>query len=369
MSDDWEEEARDIAPGPEVTAELYTKWRDARRGTVPAERLTNPVWDWLIRSRIWPYGAATHFGLQATFPTSPRWCFSRYGMSKTELPDGRKLFVAGEHEDHYDPDFYIYNDVIVWNPDDTIEVYGYPVSVFSPTDSHSATLVGDDLFLLGNLGYPDDRRPGQTAAFKLNTRSLRIAPLRTHGEGPGWIHKHRAELTPEGILIRGGNVMTRQTMLENIDDWLLEIGSLTWRRLTDRQWPRIEFRRHDGSMNKLWEIRSVNQYQAFGETFQDSFEKGLASLAREGIVPDPALLADLYHPPLEHQTSQQIGKDHFNEHRIQIGEIAVRYEEDMDSIVATVEGKLSAAELQLLATDLQSKLARLEGRPYVFRMW
>ena len=43
----------------------------------------------------------------------PVWCFSRFGTSLTELPDGRFVQIGGEHEDFYDPDFCIYNDVTV----------------------------------------------------------------------------------------------------------------------------------------------------------------------------------------------------------------------------------------------------------------
>lgn len=369
MSDGPDQESVNTAPSPEITPALFAKWRDARRGAVPAERLTNPVWDWLIRTELWPYSAATYFGQESLLPASPRWCFSRYGMSQTELPDGRTIFVAGEHEDHYDPDFFIYNDVIVRNPDGTWEVFGYPVSELPPTDFHSATLVEDELFLIGNLGYPHERRRGETAALVLNLRTLRIAPLPTTGDCPGWIYKHQAELSGEAILIRGGEVETPLANLENIDDWRLDLQSLTWQRLTDRQWPRIEFRRHDGSMNQLWQIRSAIQNQSFGERFRESVQKDLAALAAEGIVPDSALLAELYHPPLDHQALPVRDDDRFNVQRIQVREVVVWYVEDLYSVMVKVEGKLPPAELNLLAQDLQQKLTRLENQPYVFKFW
>ena len=56
------------------------------------------------------------------------------GQSQTELPDGRLICVAGEHEDSYDPDFHIYNDVVVFDPSGEYEIYGYPQNVFPPTD-------------------------------------------------------------------------------------------------------------------------------------------------------------------------------------------------------------------------------------------
>jgi hypothetical protein len=41
---------------------------------------------------------------------------------------------GGEHEDFYDPDFCIYNDVFVHERDGSVAIYGYPESVFPPTD-------------------------------------------------------------------------------------------------------------------------------------------------------------------------------------------------------------------------------------------
>jgi hypothetical protein len=41
--------------------------------------------------------------------------------SLTLLPDGRAIQIGGEHEDYYDPDFCIYNDVFVHEPDRSID--------------------------------------------------------------------------------------------------------------------------------------------------------------------------------------------------------------------------------------------------------
>ena len=72
----------------------------------------------------------------------PVWCFDRFGQSMTILPDGRRIFIAGEHEDWYDPDFFIYNDVVVISTNGDIEhIFGYPIEVFPPTDFHAAAYV------------------------------------------------------------------------------------------------------------------------------------------------------------------------------------------------------------------------------------
>ena len=76
--------------------------------------------------------------------------------------------VAGEHEDGYDPDFCIYNDVIVHHPDGRLEIIGYPESLFPPTDFHTATLVGDRIIVIGSLGYQGSRVYGTTPVFALS---------------------------------------------------------------------------------------------------------------------------------------------------------------------------------------------------------
>src|SRR6185503_1846850 len=118
------------------------------------------------------------------------WSAMRFGQSITRLPDGRIVQVAGEHEDAYDEDFCIYNDVFVHEPGGAITLYGYPEDVFPPTDFHTATLVGDAIYLIGSLGYAGARRYGHTPVFRLDTRTFRIERLAPAGDPPGWIYGH-----------------------------------------------------------------------------------------------------------------------------------------------------------------------------------
>jgi hypothetical protein len=64
-----------------------------------------------------------------------------------------RFWSRGEHEDHYDPDFFIHNDVVVRTPDGEVAIYGYPTEVFLPTDFHTATLLPASIVLIGSLGY------------------------------------------------------------------------------------------------------------------------------------------------------------------------------------------------------------------------
>src|SRR5262245_7582722 len=115
-----------------ITSDLIRRFRNPMRGAVNPEVMTNPVWSWLIEHELGAYRANKAMSGPPSETAVPCWCFSRYGQSRTVLPDGRVVLIAGEHEDFYDPDFYIYNDVVVID-DKRIEIFGYPVESFPPT--------------------------------------------------------------------------------------------------------------------------------------------------------------------------------------------------------------------------------------------
>jgi len=168
--------------------------------------------------------------------TGPIWSFYRFGQSLTALPDGRFITIAGEHEDFYDPDFCIYNDVIVHDGVGNCVFYTYPRDAFQPTDFHSATLAGGSIFIIGNLGYPEDRKAGYTPVFKLDLSSMRFEQIETSGDMPGWIYRHTAVLAEENeIRISGGAVWTndggKNTHSDNNNVFVLPLDTLTWRRV------------------------------------------------------------------------------------------------------------------------------------------
>jgi hypothetical protein len=139
----------------------------------------------------------------------PLWSFRRHGQTQTTLPDGRMLFVAGEHEDAYDRATFSSTMMSwCWGQDGRIEIFAYPESIFPPTDFHSATLIGAEIIMIGSLGYPGQRRYGSTQVVRLDTKTLRVSMLNTTGEAPGWTHKHEAERSESnGVSISGGVVL------------------------------------------------------------------------------------------------------------------------------------------------------------------
>jgi hypothetical protein len=189
----------------------------------------------MIRAGVNAYRANQHFKGPSSFDAGPVWCAQRFGQSMTRLPDGRIVQIGGEHEDGYDPDFCIYNDVFVHAPDGSITIHGYPEDVFPPTDFHSATLVGDAIVIIGSLGYPEARKYGETPVYRLDTRSWRIERMATRGDAPGWLHRHRALLVaPTEIRVSGGQVLTleggKQKTTDNASVHVLDTRRWTWTR-------------------------------------------------------------------------------------------------------------------------------------------
>ncbi len=364
--DEWQED-EDVPPGPEVTPELFLEWRSPRFGRSNPERLDNPVWAWLVRARITAYWANKQFNGPSPFKAGPGWCFKRFGRSVTRLTDGRTVLIAGEHEDYYDPDFYIYNDVVVLRPDGEIEIFGYPREVFAPTDFHSATLVGDRIILIGSLGYPDDRKHGITPVVSLDLNTFAISPVETSGTPPGWIYEHSATLSKDGrsILIERGKIErgdSERSHVENIDDWRLHLDGWRWERLTERRWQRWEFRRKDRQGNSLWYIEQALWSRDIGR--EKDLQKEMEELTeRYGSAPDLDLAARLYQPEIPHETMPR-GEDEYNVVKIRIDGVIVRYVRGMYSIQMTVEGDLPRPTIDALTFDLLGKLSILENTPY-----
>lgn len=230
----------------EIGEALYHVQKEARRGQHNPERMDLAFWKLMVRNRWSAFRAKASFDTafqrdlaqldqaMAVQPaqggnhsadekisengedklppykeSDPVWSFDRFGTSCTRLPDRRTIYIGGEHEDWYDPDYYVYNDVIVIDSDLNIQIYGYPHTVFRPTDSHSATLVNDEsIYIIGNLGYFGIREPGVTPVYRLDCQSFQIETIATTGKNPGWIFRHTAEYVAahHAIKVTQGNV-------------------------------------------------------------------------------------------------------------------------------------------------------------------
>ncbi len=218
-----------------------------RFGTSHPERVDNPLWLQAIRGAWTGYALRQHLGhdfeesqLALDFSVlayrdatpGPFWSWDRFGRTSTKLPDGRIIHIAGEHEDYYDPDFCIYNDVVVEKPDGEFEIYLYPREAFPPTDFHSATLLDGQILLIGSLGYRDSRRPGETQVLKFDIATYRFEAIATSGDGPGWISRHQTERRDDGaLLVFGGSVHTSDDYQPNTDLYRLDLANMNWCRI------------------------------------------------------------------------------------------------------------------------------------------
>jgi ankyrin repeat protein len=209
-------------------------------GTANPQRMNFPFWKAMVASGGSAYQARARFE-QGRVGGEAVWCFNRFGKSINELPDGRIIEIAGEHEDYYDEDFCIYNDVIVHRDDGTFDIYGYPTAVFPPTDFHSAALVDKSIYIIGGLGYRGERKFGTTPVYRLDIDTLAIESVETSGVLPGWISGHKAKLVDSCIEVDAGKVCSfvggEERYEDNPNSFLLDLATGVWSRVLKTMQP------------------------------------------------------------------------------------------------------------------------------------
>jgi ankyrin repeat protein len=218
-----------------LDSQYYYADRYPRLGDRNPTVMASPFWREMVKFRSGAYAARTHYQDIDDLCGEAVWCFSRLGRSITRLPDGRIIEIAGEHEDYYDPDFHIYNDIVVYDGNGDFTIYGYPKDVFPPTDFHTATWVDGWIYIIGNLGYGDDRHIGETPVYRLNCTTFAIESVLTHGPAPGWISCHHAVLRDRHIAISGGQVWTqvedKPTLVDNGAEYHFDLDHHCWQRI------------------------------------------------------------------------------------------------------------------------------------------
>ena len=217
----------------------YRRHRSPRFGSRNPERMDFPFWKDMVRTGANAYSARKMFNDEnPSGKTGAVWCYDRFGSSLTPLSDGRFVQIGGEHEDYYDPDFFIYNDVVIHDGKGEFQIYGYPQGVFPPTDFHTATLCRDGIYIIGGLGYTEQRQPGFTPVYRLTLESWKIESVKTAGEMPGWIHDHQATYESAGNAIRISSGETEVVaedgqphLVSNKHQFELDLDRLQWRRV------------------------------------------------------------------------------------------------------------------------------------------
>ena len=103
--------------------------------------------------------------------------------------------------------------------------------MFPPTDFHTATLCGDEIIVIGNLGYGADRQPGSTQVMRLSLDNFSISRIETSGAMPGWISEHRARLDDGKITVWDGEILTDSGFVPNGVSFQLCLASGVWTEL------------------------------------------------------------------------------------------------------------------------------------------
>lgn len=238
-----------------TSREVFLSQCKRRFGRRNPQRMRLEHWEWMVRHGRGPNGIRRDLGVEPNWPSlnaGADWCFSRFGMTETTMDDGRIICVAGEHEDSYDPDFCIYNDVIILRPEPgqstvtldsgSVEIYGYPAKIFPPTDFHSATLVGNRLFVIGRLGYSGKYKVHCTPVYVLDTNTYEITKPEIGGDDPGWIYKHHASFDPAtyAITVRGGKPIRPEledpVLFRGL--YRLHLADMRWEMLCECEEPR-----------------------------------------------------------------------------------------------------------------------------------
>lgn len=357
-------EGRDLS-NLEFNATDSLEWSNPKFGIENPSIINSDHWTSCIYSKKAAYVIRNEYNTR----NIPVWCFSRFGQSITRI-NGKEIFIGGEHEDYYDEDFYIYNDVVVVNSDNSVEIYNYPKDIFPPTDFHSASLINDQtILIIGSLGYQEERQYRFTPVYALNINDFKIEKVITHGEFPGWIYEHKAILSEDNTSIKivGGNFVESENLLENIDEWELDLETFKWTRLTDRKWKCWEVKRKDKQHNYLWDIRN--------ELFEISYLSKLPDEDKKmenvlGYPIDLKKVEEIYQFK-EFPSYQKIPKDYDNTsfYRIKINDITIRFDEKRYRILVTIEGDLEDEIIEILQNKLLKKLAELENCEYVLEKY
>jgi hypothetical protein len=357
------------APPSEVTRDLFLEWRAPRVGRGNPHSMTNPVWQWLARHPdLSAYAANAHFEGPSSCDVGPGWTFNRFGQTRTELPDGRVVAIGGEHEDWYDSDFHIYNDVAIFRPGDGVEIFGYPTDVFPPTDFHSATLVGDRIVIIGRTGY--EHRLGWTEVRALGLDRFDVSSIETSGPVPGWIQDHDARRDDDGsrIIVSGGRrsdiVGGEYHQLTSADDWALHTSTWTWTRLTDRRWSEWVLRRADRRSNSLFEVRNLHWERGLPQRLRARVRDPRSieletRIGQEGLASYEAR----YAPSIEHEVLPEDPDACFCT-SIRVGDVVVRFDESCREVRVVVEGQLPDATVAHLLEETSLKLARIDDACY-----
>ncbi|MFC4996057.1 hypothetical protein [Rubritalea tangerina] len=237
-------------------------------GVQAAQDMTNPFWSTVCRRSLMPIkpmppSMSEFFRLQAMLS------YERFGMSETKLEDGRTILIAGEHEDYYDPDFFIYNDVIVKDANERFKSSAIPKTSFQPltfTVPLSSATVSTSL-------APWLHRQAQekdTPVYYLDLKDYTIHQVNSGQALAGSSSMKRStnsRPTPSPSIV-GKRWIDSGDIIDNFSKWQLKLDTKQWTLVEERPWSQFRFSRKDGESNLLFDVR-LDMPPIDASTFED----------------------------------------------------------------------------------------------------
>lgn len=207
-------------------------------GRANPEIMDKPFWHFMaLRPYVSPYYVGKLYNrnrYDMRCAPKPIYTHERIGQTITKLPNGDIIKIGGEYDDYYDPDFNIYNDVVLITQDGKLTIYGYPPEVFEPTDFHTANFVPSQnvIYIIGCIGF---RQSNTTPVYRLKLNDFSIERVDTTGDQPGWISHHSCILSKDEdtLTIQYGRIYTevegKTRCIENTKEYSLNLHTFVWK--------------------------------------------------------------------------------------------------------------------------------------------
>lgn len=323
------------------------------------------ILQWRMHKDFSPYEIRCHLNELGYTIEQPIWTFlSRMGQTKTLLPDGTKIFIAGEYEDFYDPDFKIYNDVVSQKPSGEMQLWNYPIEQFPATDFHSATYDSKthSIFIVGNIGYSNFRKNNVTKVYQLDLDTMRIKEIECLGLMPSWLNHQIAEFITDDIIeFSKGITIQHGQFIRNLYKWQLNIRTFTWSFPDQKKYSHWNIFLEDLRQElPLYECRSLLWDEDDPEKLIQTKIDTIESL---GYLPNYQVYKDLYRPGLDSFTVQD--EEDTNLYTCTLAGHTFVYLDCLETIEVIFSESTDENFQQFILEDLKVKLKKMTGHDVI----
>ncbi len=168
--------------------------------------------------------------------------FCRAGETCTRLPDGRFIVTGGHIKGQ------ALNDVCITDGNKQSWL-GYPSHVLPPIYEHTATVLGNELWLIGSA-HIDKTCLYQTPLYRINLNTYQIHKVASRNS-MRQIYGHQTLLKSGQFVIMGGHIITSDTLgdvliYDNLDDWTFNPKTLLFTKVKGRLQQLFIIGRKDG---------------------------------------------------------------------------------------------------------------------------